>query len=151
MNVDSPKIQAVGAWNPVIKTCNPMLIVESLTGTCVLFPTRHIKFALKDESGDILYFSFSQQMAWKQRNYKYDQLIVCEAIRLSVPQTGLNGAFLGANFQLQINTYLLLGCVFKAAGEWGRVPMFNQIKAKCRQSGWNSTVFGKWWITPTYS
>lgn len=37
--------------------------------------------------------------------------------RLSVPQTGLNGAFLGANFQLQINTYLLLGCVFKAAGE----------------------------------
>lgn len=27
MNVDSPKIQAVEAWNPVIKTCNPMLIV----------------------------------------------------------------------------------------------------------------------------
>lgn len=57
MNVDSPKIEAGRTWNPVIKTCNPMLIVDSPTGIYMRFQTRHIKVVLKDKSGDILYFS----------------------------------------------------------------------------------------------
>lgn len=57
MNVDSPKIEAGRTWNPVIKTRNPMLIVDSPTGIYVWFETRHIKVVLKDKSGDILFFS----------------------------------------------------------------------------------------------